>query len=76
MIQVNIAEAKAHFSELIQKTLLGEEVVIARDHQPLVRLVPLSWPESKRRPGSGAGELLFMAEDFDAPLDEFQEYMP
>ncbi|TVQ98167.1 MAG: type II toxin-antitoxin system Phd/YefM family antitoxin [Desulfovibrionales bacterium] len=75
MIQVNIAEAKAHFSELIQKSLLGEEVIIARDHQPLIRLVPLARPEGKRRPGSGAG-LLFMAEDFDAPLGDFQEYMP
>ena len=76
MIQVNIAEAKAHFSELIQKSLLGEEVIIARDHQPLVRLVPLMRPGGRRRPGSGAGELLFMAEDFDAPLEDFQEYMP
>lgn len=76
MIQVNIAEAKAHFSELIQKCLLGEEVIIARDHHPLVRLVPLERPEGRRRPGSGAGELLFMAEDFDAPLEDFQEYMP
>jgi antitoxin (DNA-binding transcriptional repressor) of toxin-antitoxin stability system len=29
MPQFNIADAKSHFSELVQKALIGEEVVIA-----------------------------------------------
>jgi len=29
----------------------------------------------KRVPGTGKGQLLKMAEDFDAPLDDFKEYM-
>jgi len=41
MTQVNIHMAKAHLSELIQKVLLGEEVIIARDNKPLVKLVAL-----------------------------------
>lgn len=41
MPRFNIAEAKAHLSELIQKALNGEEVIIARDNKPLARLVPL-----------------------------------
>ena len=40
-MQFNIAEAKARFSELVQKALLGEEVIIAKDHKPLLKLVPL-----------------------------------
>lgn len=75
MTQVNIAQAKAHFSELIQKVLLGEEVIIAKDHRPIVKMVPLHPPQAKRRPGSGTGELLHLAEDFDAPLEDFKEYM-
>ncbi|NOQ46941.1 MAG: type II toxin-antitoxin system prevent-host-death family antitoxin [Desulfobulbaceae bacterium] len=75
MTQLNIAEAKAHFSEIIQKALLGEEVVIAKGNRPLVKIVPLASPISKRTPGSGKGQLLQMAEDFDAPLEDFKEYM-
>jgi prevent-host-death family protein len=41
MAQFNIADAKSHFSELVQKALLGEEIVIARDNKPLLKLVPL-----------------------------------
>jgi len=37
--QFNIAEAKAHFPELVQRALKGEEVVIARDYKPLLRRV-------------------------------------
>jgi len=40
MQQFNVAEAKARFSQLIQKALAGEDVVIAKDNKPLVKLVP------------------------------------
>jgi len=75
MTKVNIAEAKAHFSEIIQKALLGEEIIIAKGHKPLVKLVPLSKPDKKRIPGSAAGQLLYVADDFDAPLDDLKGHM-
>ena len=40
--EMNIAEAKAKLSSLVQKALDGEEVVIARDGKPAVRLVPVA----------------------------------
>jgi prevent-host-death family protein len=67
----NVAEAKAHFSTLVRKALQGEEVVIARDNKPLVRLVPVG--VRGRKPGSAAGRVT-MAADFDAPLDDFSDY--
>ena len=45
--EMNIAEAKAKLSSLVQKALDGEEVVIAKDGKPVVRLVPV---ETKPRP--------------------------
>jgi prevent-host-death family protein len=39
MTQVTIHEAKTHLSRLIAKVMRGEEVVIAKRHQPVVRLV-------------------------------------
>ena len=54
MAQFNIADAKAHFSELVQKALLGEDVVIARDNKPLLRLAPChrKSPKDGNREGS------------------------
>ncbi len=47
----------------------GEDVVIARDGVPLVRLVPVA--DSKPRPLLGLMKEIWIADDFDAPLDDF-----
>ena len=70
----NIAEAKSRFSELVQKAMLGEEVVIARDNRPVVKIVPLDKSRQPRKPGSGKGQILHVAADFDAPLEVFKDY--
>ena len=74
MQQYNIAEAKAHLSELVQKAMMGEEIVIARDNKPLAMLVPIKRAQQKRKPGSGKGQILFMAENFDAIPQGFEDY--
>lgn len=74
MSQFNIAEAKSHFSELVQKALMGEEVVIARDNKPLLKLVPVEEIRKKRRPGSAKGKILYVAPDFDETPPDFDEY--
>lgn len=71
-MQVNIGEAKARFSYLVGRALLGEEVIIARDNLPLLRLVPIEHEPGPRAPGSARGEVV-MAPDFDEPLPEFEE---
>ena len=74
MSQHNIAEAKAQFSDLVQRALAGEEIVIAKDNRPLLRLVPLDCARGPRQPGAAKGRVLKMADDFDAPLDDFAAY--
>ena len=39
--QVDIAEAQRRLLDLIQAAEQGEEVIITRDQQPLIQLVPL-----------------------------------
>ena len=73
MAKYNIAQAKARFSELVDRAMAGEEVVIARDHKPLLKLVPLQNHSRPLRPGSARGRI-WLADDFDAPLDDFKEY--
>jgi len=70
----NIAEAKAHFSELVQKAMLGEEVVIAKGNKPVLKLVPLEKPKQPRKPGSAKGKI-WMAKDFDTIPEGFEDYV-
>ncbi len=74
MTQVNVAQAKARLSELIEAALRGERVVIARRNKPLVQLVALE--ESRVRPlfGKLRGKIE-LSSDFDEPLEAFDEYM-
>jgi antitoxin (DNA-binding transcriptional repressor) of toxin-antitoxin stability system len=73
--QVNIHEAKTNLSKLIQEAIEGKEVIIARDNQPLVRLEVLPEAKPQRRIGQAKDLVLYLADDFDAPLDDFKEYM-
>lgn len=74
MIEVTIRQAKTQLCRLIKAVLDGEEVVISNRNKPVVRLVAVSKPPVVRELGWG-GPGLWMAEDFDAPLDEFADYM-
>lgn len=74
MLQVTIHEAKTHLSRLIEEALQGEEVIIAKGRNPLVRIMPLSAQKPKRKAGGARGVLVRMAKDFDAPLPDFDEY--
>lgn len=63
---LNVAEAKARLSELVERAARGEEIVIARHGKPKARLVALP-PRGARIPGKGAGKWT-IARDFNDPL--------
>ena len=78
MMSTTIAlnEAQANLKQLIDKLGPGEEIVITENQQPVARLVgerPARPP--RPAPGLGKGSILYMAPDFDEPLEEFKEYM-
>lgn len=64
---VNVHEAKTHFSKLLERVALGEEVVIARAGHPVAKLVPIAPDVPERHPGTARG-VVRVADDFDAPL--------
>jgi prevent-host-death family protein len=73
MHQVNVEEAKDNLPELIEAAVKGEDVVITKDDEQVVRLVPI--PRMKVRPQFGSARgLITMSDDFDDPLPDFQEY--
>ena len=73
MTQVNLDEAKEQLGELIEAALNGEEVQITRNGHS-VRLVPCE-EKPHRKAGSAKGIITYMADDFDAPLEDFRIYM-
>jgi prevent-host-death family protein len=73
MPRYNIAEFKAHLSNLVNRALAGEEVIVARDNKPLLKLVPIESPPARRQPGS-ARDMVRVAADFDATPQDFAEY--
>jgi antitoxin (DNA-binding transcriptional repressor) of toxin-antitoxin stability system len=75
---VTIEEAQARLKEIIRQMTPGDEVVITDYHQPVARLVSEQPKTAKPlRPGPGLckGAIVYMAPDFDAPLDDMKEYM-
>ncbi len=65
MAIANIHEAKSQLSRLIEQVLSGEEVIIARAGQPVVRLVPIQADPSPRLGGQWKGRVR-IGEDFDS----------
>ncbi|HEU4562322.1 MAG TPA: hypothetical protein VFS20_31115, partial [Longimicrobium sp.] len=57
MIFVDIDRASSQLEALIERVLAGEEVVIARDSQPVAKLVAVTSVEPQRRFGALKGEL-------------------
>jgi antitoxin (DNA-binding transcriptional repressor) of toxin-antitoxin stability system len=73
MQEVTPEQAKQILADLIDAAIRGEHVVIARDDQHAVQLVPVTRPLQNRHAGTARG-LIVMAADFDAPLADFDEY--
>ncbi len=73
MQQVNIEQAKAKLTVLIKAALNGEEVVITDDEKSAVKLVPTAIEKPRPQFGSAKGKVR-IADDFDAPLEDFAEY--
>jgi prevent-host-death family protein len=67
-MEVNIHHAKAHLSKLIEQVENGEEVIIARNGKPAVKLVRVisEKPQSLSLLGSLKGKFI-LGEDFHLP---------
>jgi prevent-host-death family protein len=69
---VNMHQAKSSLSRLVERALAGEEVVIARNGEPLVQLVPIQKKREPRVPGRGKGKI-WIGPDFEFTDQEITE---
>ncbi|HAS51315.1 MAG TPA: type II toxin-antitoxin system prevent-host-death family antitoxin [Gammaproteobacteria bacterium] len=76
MTTIALEQTQTTLAELIHRLMPGEEVVITENDQIIARLVSTPRPARKlRQLGSMKGTVLYMTPDFDAPLEDFKEYM-
>ena len=75
MLVVALDEVQARLPELLARMQPGDELIIDQNGHPVARLIRSereSWP---CQPGSAQHLPHWMAPDFDAPLEDFREYM-
>jgi prevent-host-death family protein len=71
--QVNLYEAKTNLSQLVEDAAKGEEIIIAKNGKPMVKLVAAA-PEQKPKPrkfGQLKGQV-WLGPDFDAADAEIE----
>ncbi len=70
MIMVNIFEAKAKLSDLLDRAASGERILICKRNQPVAELRPIAARRQAPRPIGQARDLLTVPAAFFDPLDE------
>ena len=72
-MQLNVYDAKTQLSNLLDRALAGETVVIARAGKPLVRLTPVADAPKSRSGVKFGGPLagtIKMSPDFSKPMTD------
>lgn len=75
MNTVTLEEAQAHLPELLDRLQVGEEFTIVVQGQPIAQVKKSEHAPRASRAGCYKKAEFWMAPDFDAPLDDFKEYM-
>jgi prevent-host-death family protein len=71
---IDLGEAQSQLRDLAREAARGEEVILTEGGEPIAKIIPITRARSRRHFGSARG-LIHLADDFDAPLDEFNDYM-
>jgi prevent-host-death family protein len=75
MKTITIHKAKTQLSKLIEQACHGEEIVIARGSEPVVRLVAIQNPKGDRKPGALKGKIRIGPEFFEPlPPEELDSW--
>ena len=75
MQAISVEEAQLHLPEILDKLPPGEEIVITRDSKPVAILRATPTRRKPRQLGTLKGSVLYMAPDFDAIPEGFEDYV-
>lgn len=78
MQTIPLEQAEGRLAEIIEKLPPGEEVVLTRDDKPVatIRATPTPPEPTPRKFGTLKGTILYIAPDFDAIPEGFEDYLP
>lgn len=72
---VDLTSVPPQLRELVEQATQAGEVVLTHEGEAVAKIIPLHRRKEPRRPGSARGTVLYIAEDFDATPDDFNEYL-
>ena len=75
VVNVSYDDVKTKIADLIEAALRGDKVVITKNGQQIIQLVPMKTAHRRRKFGSAKGKIKFN-KGYDEPLADFREYMP
>ena len=78
MSEVSIDDRGTDLKELVSRVKQGDEIVILEGAVPVARITKAfgqTFEPRERQFGTLRASLLYMADDFDAPLEDFADYM-
>jgi prevent-host-death family protein len=73
MAQFGMHEAKTNLSQLVERAEAGEDIVIARNGEPVARLIPVAQTNSLASVYGALRGQIHMADDFDELPDDIAE---
>ena len=74
MYEVTVEKTKTlQLPDLIESVIAGEEIIFTQNDLPVAKLVAIGGEKPRPQFGSAKG-MFTLAEDFDAPLEDFDEY--
>jgi prevent-host-death family protein len=75
MQTIDINQALPQITKLLEIASTGEEIIITKNNQPMVKLVSIEIP-IKRSPLFGSDkDVISITDDFDEPLEDFKDYV-
>lgn len=73
MYEVCVEKTQSQLHDLIESVVNGEEVIFTENNQPVAKLTAVRNGKSQPQFGSAKG-LFVLADDFNEPLPDFDEY--
>jgi len=73
--RIGTLEAKTRLSSLLNEVQNGKVFYITKHGKPIAELRPVTKEKRTPKAGFAKGTFVFVAPDFDAPLDDFKAYM-
>jgi prevent-host-death family protein len=73
MKTVGLFEAKTHLATLVDQVQEEGKIILTRRGKPVAELRPVE-SNGSRKFGASKGCLLYMAPDFNEPIEDFKDY--